>query len=61
MAKHKLFNILNSRSRKDYYERIDRESAKMRAIEQDPRRDHGSGMNFSDLTRIYPLIEDENG
>jgi len=51
----KLFHVLNRRARSKHREQEEREADMGNARSLDPRRD----LTSNDLTRIYPLIEDE--
>lgn len=55
MAKYELYHTLNYRARRKDVERDDRELAKLKELDCDPRRDHSG----DDMSRAYPLIEDE--
>ena len=53
--KRKFFHVLNARARKKEREQNDREEEKYQELHKDPRRDHLG----QDLTRLYPLVEEE--
>lgn len=58
MQKRRLFHILNARARAAEHKRQEESDAKENELYNDPRRDHS---DMRDLSRIYPLIEDDNG